>query len=136
MNWRMTKSAKCKSIIDLVFWTDCGSKKIFKCQILPFLESFTKTNRSHMNKIEQSHTSYFFLKLQIALHRHGLFSVSFHISLTWGRFDPNMTPIFLTFSNPIQDLNFYINADPVSNIQQNSVELCANLRFCHQAPIL
>ena len=52
----------------------------------------------------------------------------------------DLTQFFPTFSNPILNLNFYINADPkstyVSNIQQNSVELCANLRFFHQAPIL
>ena len=52
----------------------------------------------------------------------------------------DLTPIFPTFSNPILNLNFYINADPgstyMSNIRQNRVELCTNLRFCHQAPIL
>ena len=45
----------------------------------------------------------------------------------------DLTQIFPTFSNPILNLNFYINADRkstyVSNIQQNSVELCTNLRF-------
>ena len=50
----------------------------------------------------------------------------------------DLTQIFPTFSNQILNLNFYINADPkstyVSNIQQNSAELCTNVRFCHQAP--
>ena len=51
----------------------------------------------------------------------------------------DFTPIFPTFSNPILNLNFYINSDPgsiyLSNIRQNRLELCTNLRFCNQAPI-
>ena len=47
----------------------------------------------------------------------------------------DLTQIFPTFSNPILNLNFYINADPkstyVSNIQQNCIELCTNIIFCH-----
>ena len=59
--------------------------------------------------------------------------------LLWIATQGDLTQIFPTFSNPILNLNFYINVDPkstyMSNIQQNSVELCTNLRFCHQAPI-
>ena len=49
----------------------------------------------------------------------------------------DLSQIFPTFSNPILYWNFYIKVDSkstyMSNIQQNSVELCTNLRFCHQA---
>ena len=52
----------------------------------------------------------------------------------------DLTPNFPTFSKPILNLDFYINVDPgstqVSNVQENSVESCTNVRFCHQAPIL
>ena len=52
----------------------------------------------------------------------------------------DLTPNFPKFSKPILNLDFYINADPgstqVSNIQENSVEFCTNLRFCHQVLIL
>ena len=42
--------------------------------------------------------------------------------------------MFSTFSNPIWNLNLYINADPnqptyMSNIKQDSEELCHNLRY-------
>ena len=47
----------------------------------------------------------------------------------------DLTQIFPTFSIPILNLNFYMNADPkstyLSNSQQNSIELWTKLRFCH-----
>ena len=50
----------------------------------------------------------------------------------------DLTPIILTSSNLVLNFNFYIIADSgstyMSNILQNNVELCTNLRFCHQAP--
>ena len=51
----------------------------------------------------------------------------------------DLTQKFPTFSNLILNLSFYTNADPkstyMSNIQQNSVELWTNLRFCNHTPI-
>ena len=51
----------------------------------------------------------------------------------------DLTQNFPTFSNLILNLSFYTNADSkstyMSNIQQNSVELWTNLRFCNHAPI-
>ena len=51
----------------------------------------------------------------------------------------DLTQNFPTFAKPILNLDFYMNADLgstlVSNIQENNVESCANIRFCHHAPI-
>ena len=62
-------------------------------------------------------------------------SIIFYIPPTLG----DLTQIFPTFSNLILNLSFYTKADPkstyMSNIQQNSVELWTNLRFCNHAPI-
>ena len=62
-------------------------------------------------------------------------STSSALQLHTRRFDSQ----FPIFSNPILNSNFNINADPgstqVSDIMQNSVESCTNLRFGTRPPI-
>ena len=71
----------------------------------------------------------------------GSFLGPLQVSQTWDNATQgDLTPNFPTFAKPVLNLEFYMNADPestqVSNIQENNVESCTNLRFCHQAPLL